>query len=428
MGSADLVVAGGGVAGLAAAAHAAGRGARVVVLEKDEALGGSGALSAGILWTAPDLDTFARVCPDGDPALGRVLVEGFDAAVEGVRASGVAVSERWSGQMGFGVAHRVDIAALLRHWPEVVTRAGGRVELGTACEGLLRDSDGEVRGVCLAGGEELEAGAVLLATGGFQGDRELVAERLGPAAAEMLPRFHAGSSGDGLRMARDAGAAEAPGPGDGFYGHLVPRPLGRFETEDFLPLTQYHSSHGVLVNAHGRRFTEEWRGDEVSNQATLRQPGARALLLFDERVRSQHAVGAPYPHGQVVDRLALASAAGARVLRAPTLKRLLAGVSGWGYEASGLAETLHDRGGALRTPPFNGVEVQPTLTFTFGGLRADPDGRVLDTGGRPVPRLFAAGADVGGLQGPGYVGGLVLGLVFGPRAADAALERSPTHA
>ena len=57
-----------------------------------------------------------------------------------------------------------------------------------------------------------------------------------------------------------------------------------------------------------------------------------------------------------------------------------------------------------------------------------PDGRVLDTGGRPVPRLFAAGADVGGLQGPGYVGGLVLGLVFGPRAADAALDRSPTHA
>jgi succinate dehydrogenase/fumarate reductase flavoprotein subunit len=423
----DLVVAGGGVAGLAAAAHAAGRGARVTVLEKDERLGGSGALSAGILWTAPDLDTFARVCPDGNLQLGRALVEGFDTAVEGVRATGVEVSERWSGQMGFGVAHRVDIAALLRHWPAAVTRAGGRVELGRPCQALLRDSDGEVRGVRIAGGEELEAGAVLLATGGFQGDSELVAERLGPGAAEMLPRFHASSTGDGLRMAREAGAAEAPGPGDGFYGHLVPRPLARFDTEDFLPLTQYHSCHGVLVNTGGRRFAEEWRGDEVSNQATLRQPGARALLLFDERVRAEHAVGPPYPHGQVVDRLALASAAGAHVARAPTLKRLLAGMSGWGYDAAGLAETLRDRGAALRAPPFNAVEVQPTLTFTFGGLRADADGRVLDGRGRPVPRLFAAGADVGGLQGPGYVGGLVLGLVFGPRAADAALEMSPAH-
>jgi succinate dehydrogenase/fumarate reductase flavoprotein subunit len=428
MSSFDLVVAGGGVAGLAAAAHAAGRGARVTVLEKDERLGGSGALSAGILWTAPDLDTFARVCPDGNLELGRALVEGFDAAVEAVRATGVEVSERWSGQMGFGVAHRVDIAALLRHWPEAVIRAGGRVELGSACQGLLRDSDGAVRGVRLAGGEELEAGAVLLATGGFQGDPELVAERLGPGAADMLARFHPGSAGDGLRMAREAGAAEAAGPGDGFYGHLVPRPLSRFVTEDFLPLTQYHSCYGVLVNVNGRRFAEEWRGDEVSNQDTLRQPGARALLLFDERVRAEHAVGPPYPHGQVVDRIALASAAGAHVVRAPTLKRLLAAVAGWGYDAAGLAEALRDRGAALREPPFHAVEVQPTLTFTFGGLRADADGRVLDGHGRPLPRLFAAGADVGGLQGPGYVGGLVLGLVFGPRAADAALERSPAHA
>jgi succinate dehydrogenase/fumarate reductase flavoprotein subunit len=428
MSAVDLVVAGGGIAGLAAAAHAAERGARVVVLEKDHRLGGSGALSAGIVWTAPDLDTFRRVCPDGDPELGRVLVEGFDAAVERVRAAGVEVSERWSGQMGFGLAHRVDIAALLRRWPEAVARAGGRVELGRACRGLLRGSAGAVRGVRLAGGEELEAGAVLLATGGFQGDPELVAERLGPAAATLLPRFNATSTGDGLRMAREAGAAEAPGPGDAFYGHLVPRPLARFGPDDFLPLTQYHSSHGVLVNSEGRRFTEEWRGDETSNQATLRQPGARALLLFDERVRANHAVGAPYPHGQVVDRLALAVAAGARVERAPTLQRLLATAAGWGYDAAGLADTLQDRGGSLRTPPFTAVEVQPTLTFTFGGLHADSDGRVLDGRGRPLPRLFAAGADVGGLQGPGYVGGLILGLVFGPRAAHTALEETLAHA
>ena len=269
---------------------------------------------------------------------------------------------------------------------------------------------------------------MLLATGGFQGDPALVGARLGPGAAEMLPRFHAGSAGDGLRMARDAGAAEAAGPGNGFYGHLVPRPLARFTSEDFLPLTQYHSSHGVLVNTLGRRFTDESRGDETSNQATLRQPGARALLLFDERVRAQHAVAAPYPHGQVVDRLALASAAGAHVVSAPSLEALPPAVAGWGYDPAGLTETLRAGDEALREPPLNAVEVQPTLTFTFGGLRADADGRVLNGRGRPLPRLFAAGADVGGLQGPGYVGGLVLGLVFGPRAADAALEIAATHA
>jgi predicted oxidoreductase len=74
---------------------------------------------------------------------------------------------------------------------------------------------------------------------------------------------------------------------------------------------------------------------------------------------------------------------------------------------------------ALREPPFHALAVAPCITFTFGGLRVDPDGRVLDAGGRWVRNLCAAGADAGGLQGPGYVGGVELGLVFGPRVAQA---------
>jgi succinate dehydrogenase/fumarate reductase flavoprotein subunit len=430
----DLLVVGGGVAGMAAAAHAAARGARVSVVEKTEELGGSGALSAGIVWTAPDEETFRRVCPHGDPELGRTLVQGFDAAVERAREAGVPVSERWTGQMGFGVAHRVDMQALLERWRGTIDASGGRIELGAGARDLLRDNDGRVRGARVtragtgANDSEIVAGAVLLATGGFQGDPSLVRAVIGPGAEDMLVRSHPGATGDGLRMARAAGAADASGPGDGFYGHLVPSPLGRFAPDDFLPLTQYHSRQGVLVNRDGRRFAEEWRGDEVSNQSALRQPASRALLLFDERVRVEHAVGPPYPHGQVIDRLALAEEFGARVAHAPTLKRLIARVADWEVDADGLATTLATRPDPLREPPFHALEVQPSITFTYGGVRADADGRVLDSEGVPLPGLFAAGADVGGLQGPGYVGGLVLGLVFGPRAADAALERTPSHA
>ena len=71
----DLVVVGGGHAGLAAAAHAAERGLRVVVCEKTDRFGGSASLSAGILWTAPDVKTMREVVPDGDPELGRLLVD-----------------------------------------------------------------------------------------------------------------------------------------------------------------------------------------------------------------------------------------------------------------------------------------------------------------------------------------------------------------
>ncbi|HXM58859.1 MAG TPA: FAD-dependent oxidoreductase [Candidatus Dormibacteraeota bacterium] len=413
---ADLLVLGGGMAGLAAAARAVEAGARVVVAEKRPQVGGSASLSAGILWTAPDVETVRRVCPGGDPELGRALVEGFAPAVEWIRSTGVFVSERWEGQMGFGTAVRVDVGALLDRWRRRVERAGALLCRRAARE-LLTDAGGRVRGAVLDGPLEVEAGAVLLATGGFQGDPELRAVHLGPAARDVLVRSSAGSVGDGFRMGRAVGAA-ASACLDGFYGHLVPSPLRGWSEADFLPLTQYHSSRAVLVNRLGRRFTDESLGDEVSNQAVLRQPGVRAVLCFDHGVRTRWAAAAPYPHGQVVDRAAAAEASGGRFVRAGSPAELIDAVVSWGVARGPLAGSL----APLGAPPLYAVEVQPTITFPFGGLAVDADGRVLGQGGVPVPGLFAAGADAGGLQDRRYVGGLALGAVFGPRAAEAALQ------
>jgi succinate dehydrogenase/fumarate reductase flavoprotein subunit len=415
---ADLVIAGGGIAGMAAAARAVELGLDVVVAEKGDEVGGSAALSAGIVWTAPDVEMARRAAPEGDPALLRALVEGFDAAVERVRATGVAVSERWTGQMGFGVAHHVDVLSLLERYRALTA---GALLTRTAVAELRLDAGGAVRGALLCGPDgpfEVSAGAALLATGGFQGDGELVGRLIGSGAEGMPVRSNPGSVGDGLRLGRAAGAALS-GCLDRFYGHLIPDRLDRFEAADYLPLTQYHSNRSILVNVRGWRFADESRGDELSNQAVLREPEGRAVLICDERVRREHAVGPPYPHGQVVDRFAEAERAGARLARADTIGGLVAHVGAWGVDAPALARTLAEAEGELREPPFHALAVAPCITSTFGGVRVDADGRVLDAGGRRVPGLYAAGADAGGLQGPGYVGGLALGLVQGPRVAEA---------
>jgi succinate dehydrogenase/fumarate reductase flavoprotein subunit len=411
----DLLVVGGGIAGMTAAARAIGLGLEVVVVEKGDEVGGSAALSAGIVWTAPDVEVARRVAPEGEPALQRALVEGFDSAIERVRDAGVAVSERWTGQMGFGVAHHVDVGALLAHWRAAL---GDAVLTGTAVRGLVVDAGGAVRGAVLTRGDvEVAARAVLLATGGFQGDGELVGRLIGSGAERMPVRSNPGSVGDGMRLGRAAGASLSRSLSS-FYGHLIPDRLDRFDVADYLPLTQYHSNQSILVNVHGRRFTDESRGDEVTNQLVLREPEGRAVLICDERVRREHAVGPPYPHGQVVDRFAAAAEAGGRLVHAESAAELAARVSEWGVDGAELRHTLADAV-ALREPPFHALAVAPCITFTFGGLRVDVDGRVLGPDGAWIRNLYAAGADAGGLQGPGYVGGLALGLVFGPRVAEA---------
>jgi succinate dehydrogenase/fumarate reductase flavoprotein subunit len=305
----------------------------------------------------------------------------------------------------------------------------------------MAGSGGGVHGAVLEGPDgpvAVEAGAVLLATGGFQGDPALVASFIGPHADRVLVRSNPGSVGDGFRLAGAVGGAASRSLG-GFYGHLVGSPVDAWSERHFLPLTQYHSIYCILVDMHGRRFIDESRGDEYSNQAVVSLPGSRAVLLADDATRRARVVTAPYPRGEVVDRFRAAADAGARYAIADTIDGLIDTVATWGVPAGTLRATLgaYDQAAAgkavvldapvpaspapLRVAPFHALEVQPALTFPLGGIRIDADGHVLDRDDRQVPGLFAAGADAGGLYHEGYGGGLGMSCVFGRRAARAAL-------
>ena len=438
----DLLVVGGGMAGLAAASLAAEEGKRVLVIEKGSQPGGSAALSVGMFWAMPDFETLRRRVPLGDPNLGQAVVHDYPAAVEAIRQMGVSVGERVSGVMTAGIGHSIDVHALLDLEVATIEQANGRVACGIAGRQLITGESGAVTGVRVGGpdglGATILAEATILATGGFQGDPDLVTTYIGSNADHMLLRSNKGSVGDGLRLGRAAGGATSRAMSS-FYGHLVPAPLSSFTEEQYMPLAQYYSNHCVLVNRFGRRFCDESQGDEVSVQALLAQPESRGVLICDERVRREYVVSEPFPNAGFLDRFERAAEAGARLASADTLEDLADLVAGWNVDPIRLKQTLEGYTSAARErsvsldaplpakptlpvePPFYALEVQSSITFTYGGLRTDPDCRVLDHDNTVVGGLWAAGADAGGLSNRTYAGGLAPAFITGRRAASSVL-------
>jgi succinate dehydrogenase/fumarate reductase flavoprotein subunit len=425
------------MAGLSAAAWAARRGRSVILVEKGE-LGGS-AKHAGFIWTAPSLEVLRQAVPDGDPRLQEKLIEGFAPAVEWVRSLGVEAQPAVD-VLRFGRGHQTSILNYLRACELAVRDAPGCEIVVPGEARRLVVEDGTVRGAEVAtpsgDSREIRAGSTLLATGGFQADPELRASLIHPQASDIPLRGNFYSSGDGLRLGREAGAQFGPEDA-GFYGHLMPSGITFDENEDFPAYTLYYSEHGVLVNLEGRRFVDETVGDHLTTLALLKQPEARGLLITDERVRTQWILR-PYVEGiQGTDTFDVCYRRGARAAIANEIDEFDYLPEEWGYDGAAVREALLEfnrqctegRPDPAREfdavpidrPPYYVIEAVPAITFTFGGLVIDDDARVLDAEGKPIPGLLAAGADAGGVYVRAYAGGLAAALVFGLRAAETAL-------
>ena len=339
------------MAGLAAAARARELGADVVVHEKGTRLGGSMYLSSCVVWRYRDFERFREECPGGDPELQRVVWEGLDDALAWLEGLGAPVVARETGNpLTTGVRFEP------KRLTELLVGLAGDIRLG---EPLTELPDGV---------------PVVLATGGFQGDAGLVREHVTPEAQHLVLRANPWSSGDGLRLAREAGAAESAGL-DQFYGrNLAAAP--RIYEADFVPLAQVYARHARVENLDGERYeAHTWSEIDVV-QWTARQPGARARYV----VRDE-ALGESVRERTVGEVIEAAQAAGAPV--------------------------EHRDGQTV-------VEVVAGITTTLGGIAVDSRGRAADG-------LWVAGADAGGISTGGWSSALASALVFGRIAAEDAL-------
>jgi fumarate reductase flavoprotein subunit len=228
----------------------------------------------------------------------------------------------------------------------------------------------------------------VLATGGFQGDPALV-ERFVQPAAQLRLRANPWSSGDGLKLALDRGAALSDGL-DEFYGRNMADV--DFGEDELVSLAQVFGRYARIFNDEGEEFfdhdTVSWSELDLV-QATAHQPGARGWYVFDDVALNER-------------------------VRYGTVRELVA-----------KAPTRTDPADLPFEPPPRAVvatRVAAAITHTIGGLRIDERARVLDEQNEPIEGLFAAGVDAGGISTGGYASGLASALVLGLTAAETALR------
>ena len=335
-----------------------------------------------------------------------------------------------------------------------MARKGGvTIRFGARAVSLVRDGL-RVVGVCVhENGEihELLGASVVLASGGFESNAEWRTRYLGPGWELAKVRGTRFNSGDGLNMALEIGAS----PFGNWSGcHAVG---WDFNAPEFGDLTvgdnfQKHSyPFGIMVNATGRRFVDE--GADFRNytyakygRVILEQPDQFAWQVFDSKV--VHLLRDEYRIKRVTK------------VSANTLEELatkLEGVDPVGFldevrsynaavrvevpfnatvkdgrSTEGLMVPKSNWANVIDEPPFEAYQVGCGVTFTFGGLRVDPEtAQVLDTDLAPIRGLYAAGELVGGLfyfnypGGTGLMAGAVFGRIAGYAAATAAAANVP---
>jgi succinate dehydrogenase/fumarate reductase flavoprotein subunit len=250
------VVAGAGMAGLVAAARLRQLGQPARVLEKGDRPGGSMLLSSGVVWRHRSLDGFRNDCPNGDPALQRLIVERLDDAIDWLERTAVTAGAGETGNP-LTIGRRFDPRALT----EALVRAAGEISYSLPVTTLPK-------------------GPVVLATGGFAA--KLSRERRLPLRAAPW------SEGDGLRLAREREAALA-GDLDEFYGRALPAAPARVAEADFVRAAQLYGRFAGVVDDGGRPvFTgvPSWSENDLV-QVIAEQPGGTAWYVLDAPALAQ---------------------------------------------------------------------------------------------------------------------------------------------
>jgi len=322
---------------------------------------------------------------------------------------------------------------------------GGEINYNSPVKKLIFNNK-EVKGI-FVNNKAIKADSIILASGGFEANKELRKTYLGDEWSKAKVRGTPHNTGDGLQMALEIGAMK-----NGLYDGCHATPMDLYMKDygglDLEPKERKNYRKicyflGIMINSKGKRFLDEGKNFRNYTYAqygrkVLEQPGHFAWQIFDSKVfdllyeeYSFH--DAHFVEGKSLDELVAKldgvdkieakktiddfnNSVNENILFDPTIldgkstKDLSLKKSNWAQKI--------DKG------PYKAYPVTGGITFTYGGLKVNENGAVLNKEQNPIKGLFACGELVGGVFFNGYPGGsgLTSGAVFGRMAGYGAVK------
>lgn len=443
----DVVVLGGGLAGLTAAIRARESGRTVALVEPDP-LTGHGAnsrISGGVFhlaWGAmddPPEELLARMVEqtDGevDPTLAQTLAHhagpairwlvdhGVHLAAKGDRPHDRFTCQPWLEARGEEMLPQRGAELALARLRRCASELGVTVVRGWAGSLQRRSDRWEISCRGPAGVSAVPGVDIVVATGGFQANPELMRRYVGPHADEVFLRSTRSSMGRGLQLLLGAGATLTE-PSSTVYGHLLSADAALDTRLWPQPTVDAVARRGLLVDRAGRAFgSGADTGIGLVNDMVRAADPSGYSIVFDAQT---HAEASAEKDQQGLPRATQTDGhlngvsdlmeRGAQILEAPTVRELAPklGIPGDALEAA--VATWAGRGAHTTTPVrWYGMHVLPGVTATTRGVRIDGSCRVLNAAAEPLPGLRAAGDVVGVHGGPrgGYLGGMAIALITG---------------
>jgi tricarballylate dehydrogenase len=453
----DVVVIGGGNAGLVSAISAIEHGAKSLLLIErapKELRGGNSRYTRDIRYAHEDVDGFTTGIYSRDEMLNdilrvtggrtnlelaRIVVERSQELIQWMYRHGVPLVKAYRGALHLSRTNAFFIgggrALIDTYYRYLSARKEVKVLYNTTVTDIIVD-DGRVIGVkALMGSKEVvfKSNSVIVASGGFQANIGWLRQIWGGKADKFIVRGSRFDDGLLLRKLIELGAMPV---GDPREGHMVavdaraPRTDGGIISRvDAIPF-------GIVINRDCRRFYDEGEDEwpkryAIWGKLVAEQPEAEAYVIFDSKVWGRFIPPAwpPYTASSLEELAVKLNLDPGRFVR--VVKEFNDHVQPCrvdyerldGCSTKGLDPPKSNWASRIDTPPFYAYKVVPGITFTYYGVAVDGDSRVLREDGKPFENLFAAGEIMmGNILSRGYLGGLglaiggVFGLIAGERA------------